>query len=44
LSHRKRLYAPNQAFFQQFLVHLFSEEHGDASSDELFCGGFVEMV
>lgn len=44
LSRRKRLYALNRAFFEQFLVDFLAAENGDASPDELFCGGFVKMV
>lgn len=44
LSRRKRIYALNRAFFEQFLVDFLAAEHRNASPDELFCGGFVEMV
>ena len=44
LSRRKRLYAPNRVFFEQFFVDLFAYKHGDTSADELLCCGFVEMV
>ena len=44
LSRRKRLYALNRAFFEQFFVDFLAKEHMNASADELFCGGFVEMV